>query len=248
MSTLRSRSTARIDSARPLTARSWAQCTLNSAALRVLPQVALEESKAELDSLIRSANAPIFQIDRQGVIATCNPTAASMLGHAQAALVGRAFVGLVPDDSRDDVEHVLAAALSGVETKMYELVLLSARGERVEVLLNATARRDASGEVLGIVGVGQDMTLLRQQMAEKERLRTVVNSVATKYERALDSLTDVVFEVWASSWEVADWRVGEHSASFKTLFQGVCTDDPGHIVHALHCTRALFSPWRVLCL
>jgi len=86
------------------------------------------------------------------------------------------------------------------------------------VLLNATPLRDAVGKVFGVVGVGQDVTQVRRQAAEKAKLLAEKFTVADKYARALDNLTDVVFEVSASSWSVGDWRVGEHSASFCKLF------------------------------
>ena len=43
--------------------------------------------------------------------------------------------------------------------------------ERVEVLLNATTRRDASGAIVGVVGVGQDITDRVRAELENQRVR-----------------------------------------------------------------------------
>ena len=193
--------------------------TWYGAVFDISASVELERSRAELDSLVRSANAPIFQIDLHGIVGTCNPTAVDMLGYAREGhIVGRAFLDFVPAEARPTVGQVLASALGGKETKAFELELLSEAGESVQVLLNATARRDTAGEVLGIVCVGQDVTQVRLQAEEKKILQTEKKTVAEKYARALDSLTDVVFEVSASSWTDGDWLVGERSASFRELF------------------------------
>ena len=60
-------------------------------------------------------------------------------------------------------DSMLYQALRGEGTTAYELPMKSADGATVEVLLNATPLRDASGTVIGVVGVGQDMTEFRSQ-------------------------------------------------------------------------------------
>ena len=49
-------------------------------------------------------------------------------------------------------------ALWGKETANFEFPLYTKNGKRVEVLLNAATRRAASGAIVGVVGVGQDIT------------------------------------------------------------------------------------------
>lgn len=73
-------------------------------------------------------------------------------------------------ETRSSVADVLMKALSGQETANFSLPLLSKHGQRYTVLLNATTRRDAKGEVTGVVGVGQDITELNQVMAESKRV------------------------------------------------------------------------------
>lgn len=47
------------------------------------------------------------------------------------------------------------------ETSNFELALVTKTGRRVVVLLNATTRRNAEGAVVGVVGIGQDVTAMR---------------------------------------------------------------------------------------
>ena len=59
---------------------------------------------------------------------------------------------------KQPVQEVLNAALKGNATSNYEVPLFTKSGQRVMVLLNATTRRNPQGEVVGVVGVGQDIT------------------------------------------------------------------------------------------
>ena len=62
---------------------------------------------------------------------------------------------------RASVAKVIQDALRGVQTSNYEFPLFSKTGGRIEVLLNATTRRDVEGNIVGVVGVGQDITKAR---------------------------------------------------------------------------------------
>lgn len=48
--------------------------------------------------------------------------------------------------------------MTGIETANFELPLITKHGIRMEVLLNATSRRDEQGNIIGVVGIGQDIT------------------------------------------------------------------------------------------
>ena len=65
---------------------------------------------------------------------------------------------------------MLENALKGKETANFEFKLYTKSGERVEILLNAATRRDANGVIVGVVGVGQDITELNKGKAELGRV------------------------------------------------------------------------------
>ncbi len=68
------------------------------------------------------------------------------------------------------MKEVLDNALTGRETANFEFPLYTKDRQRVEVLLNATTRRDVSGAVVGMIGVGQDITERKQVEVEKTRV------------------------------------------------------------------------------
>jgi len=63
-----------------------------------------------------------------------------------------------------------AKALDGVETANFEFPLITKAGARIEVLLNATTRRNEHGKVIGVVGIGQDITARLAQEREYSKL------------------------------------------------------------------------------
>ena len=71
---------------------------------------------------------------------------------------------------QESVGEVLGNALKGTQTDNYEFPLYTKDGERVEVLLNATTRRDAAGAIVGVVGVGQDITQMKAAQTEQVRV------------------------------------------------------------------------------
>jgi PAS domain S-box-containing protein len=122
-----------------------------------------------LTNLIDTANAPIFGIDAQGKVNEWNQQAEKITGFNKQEVMGRDLVtDFIEDAYKVSVGEVLAKALQGEETANYEFPLLTKTGDRVDVLLNSTTRRDASSQIIGVVGVGQDITELNQVRLEQE--------------------------------------------------------------------------------
>ena len=71
---------------------------------------------------------------------------------------------------------MLDQALHGEETANFEFPLMTKAGVRLEVLLNATTRRDEQGNIIGVVGIGQDITGRLAQEREYTRLIDTANA------------------------------------------------------------------------
>jgi len=55
----------------------------------------------------------------------------------------------ITKDYQASVQAVLDRALDGVETANFEFPLITKAGARIEVLLNATTRRNEHGKIIG---------------------------------------------------------------------------------------------------
>jgi len=130
----------------------------------------------DLTQLIDTANAPIFGIDNEGNVNEWNKKSADITGFKSEEVLGKNLVEeFITADYRESVNDVLLKALNGDETSNFEFPLYTKDNNLVMVLLNATTRRNANGEVVGVVGVGQDITELasyRSEMEIKVRDRT----------------------------------------------------------------------------
>ena len=128
-----------------------------------------EDISKELTQLIDTANAPIFGVDVDGNVNEWNQKLEHITGFTKDEVVNRDLVQtLITDDFKRSVQEVLNKALKGEEASNYEVPLFTRSGERVMILLNATTRRNPQGKVVGVVGVGQDITELDEARSGKE--------------------------------------------------------------------------------
>ena len=125
-------------------------------------------SSAQFGAILRNSltpdappsTAPIFVIDAHGQVNEWNRKAAAITGYSTAEMLGRVLVDaeVIKTEFRTSFAEVLTLAMQGISTDNFELPLYARDGSRVELLLNATTRKDARGEVVGVVMVGQDVT------------------------------------------------------------------------------------------
>eukprot|EP00927_Polykrikos_kofoidii_P000198 TRINITY_DN10087_c0_g1_i1.p1 TRINITY_DN10087_c0_g1~~TRINITY_DN10087_c0_g1_i1.p1 ORF type:complete len:1901 (+),score=403.73 TRINITY_DN10087_c0_g1_i1:334-5703(+) len=158
----------------------------------------------DLSRLIETANAPIFGVDLKGMVTEWNRKAADMLGYTKEETIGQDLVeNFIQPENRRSVAAVLERAMTGEETTNYELHLLSRSQKHLTVLLNATTRRDAKGQVIGVVGVGQDITELNKLMAESKR---VADDLTRLIEQANAPIFGINLEGLVTEWnrKVAD--------------------------------------------
>ena len=115
----------------------------------------------ELRQLVDTANAPIFGIDVNGNVNEWNEKTAEVTGFSKEEAFHKPLVStfIVPK-LRQSVQDVLENALRGNETSNYELEFRTKSNEIRYLLVNATTRRDADYNIVGVVGVAQVNGLL----------------------------------------------------------------------------------------
>jgi len=136
---------------------------------RRLAEQAADAAASDLRRLIDTANAPIFGKDRDSKVNEWNRCAEHLTGYSKQEVLGRRLTDFVEPEHRERVRRVLELALHGIETANFEFPMRAKGGKHVLILLNAGTRRDASGAITGMVGVGQDISEHRE--AERRSLR-----------------------------------------------------------------------------
>jgi PAS domain S-box-containing protein len=152
-------------------------------------RTASESVAKELRQFIETANAPIFGIDSKGFVNEWNQTSAKITGFTKEEVMGKDLVKTyITEDYRAAVKQVLENALKGEETANYEFPLFTKEGKRVMVLLNSSTRRDVDGKVVGVLGVGQDIS-------EMDKLRTASESVAKELRQFIETANAPIFGI-----------------------------------------------------
>jgi len=75
------------------------------------------------------------------------------------------------------MQDIVDAALQGQETEHFEIVICSKDDQEHVILLNATPRRGRGGEVMGVIGVGQDITEMNRQKQEAVRIASELQNI-----------------------------------------------------------------------
>ena len=144
---------------------------------------------SELSSLIENANAVIIGIDTQGYITEWNEMSSRITGYTKNDALTQVFSDLLIDKGhRLDFSLHMKEILSAKLISNYELPVIARDGRKLILLINATPRKNASGQVIGILVVGQDITELseyRKTLERKVDERTMALQASIQKEKEL---------------------------------------------------------------
>uniref|UniRef100_A0A7S4SBF0 histidine kinase n=1 Tax=Ditylum brightwellii TaxID=49249 RepID=A0A7S4SBF0_9STRA len=153
----------------------------------------------ELRQLVDTANAPIFGIDVYGNVNEWNDKTAEITGFTKEEAFNKPLVTtFIVASLRQSVQEVLDNALKGKETSNYELEFRTKTNEVRYLLVNATTRRDAENNIVGVVGVAQDVT----EAAKHDR---AVAAMANELRQLIDTANAPIFGIDVDG-DVNEWN------------------------------------------
>ncbi len=145
----------------------------------------------ELRQFIETANTPIFGIDNRGNINEWNQTAEKITGYKKNNVLGLHWTKFTSEKSRLKAKNAVNNALNGIPTANFEFMAFDKNKQKVMLLVNTSTRRSASGEITGVLAVGQDITELvsyRSELELKVIERTLKLNEALKKEKELSEI------------------------------------------------------------
>lgn len=147
---------------------------------------------ADLADLIENANAIIFGIDKQGKVNEWNSSATVAIGYSKHEVMGEQLTKFLFDPKqKENIELLCQTVLDGNRLSLQELSIVDRVGKMDTLLVSATPRRNPTGEIVGMLAVGQDITELieyRTSLEEKVKERTKKLELALIKEKELVEL------------------------------------------------------------
>ncbi len=129
----------------------------------------LNHSELRFRALLDSIPDLIWLKDAEGIYLSCNATFERFFGAREAEIVGRTDYDFVDKELADFFrEHDRKAMAAGKPSNNEEWITFADTGERVLLLTTKVPINDTDGQLLGVLGVGRDITELRE--AEERKL------------------------------------------------------------------------------
>ena len=132
---------------------------------RKLAEAALRESEDILRTVIEGASGPIFFKDAAGYYRMVNTAGAIAVGLQREEMIGKRDIDLMPPQFAEEFRSKDLEIMAAGGTRTYEEPFGTVHGERRMLTTKSVVHR-ADGELLGIVGVAQDITEQREAEAK----------------------------------------------------------------------------------
>jgi PAS domain S-box-containing protein len=142
----------------------------------------VENERLRMQTLIRRLPDMVWLKDPQGVFLLCNPAFEACSGFAEAGILGKTDYDLVSAEKADEFRESDLRALSSDRPVSFEQWVDSAgRGRRMLMQVTKSRVFDAEGSVIGVLGVGRDVTEdreARRVLRDRLELQAMLANIA----------------------------------------------------------------------
>lgn len=139
-----------------------------------------EAAAAQLAAIVQSSSDAIIGKDLNSIITSWNNGAEKIFGYTSREIVGTSIMRLIPEDRRDEENHILRKIRRGESVEHFETLRRTKDGRLISVSVTASPIKDAAGTVYGVSKVVRDITRRRHAeeavRASEERLRIVTEN------------------------------------------------------------------------
>jgi PAS domain S-box-containing protein len=140
----------------------------------------LEESEEKYRSMIEHAHDLIWALDQQGNVTYFNRRSEEVSGYKLSEWLGQSFVPMLNPDDVPRIQEILVKVLNG-EPQEFEAAVYRADGSHFMLDVTSTPEY-MSGDVVGIVNFGKDITERKQ-----------ADEILRRLEKAVEMSAEVIF-------------------------------------------------------
>ncbi len=142
----------------------------------------LRRERDRAQSYLDTVNVIIVSIDNNGYVKLVNNRACELMGFTQEEFIGKHWVNtFVPEEDRPGLNKAVMRSVAGSTEgglqASHENPVLTKTGDKLLIRWNNAWQTDGEGNVIGILGAGEDITELTRQREEKERLQEEMQHV-----------------------------------------------------------------------
>ncbi|MEE9335416.1 MAG: EAL domain-containing protein [Granulosicoccaceae bacterium] len=142
---------------------------------------AATDNEARYRALYENAPVMMHVIDNDGLLQSVNRCWLDLLDYTEPDVLGKRSTSFLSEESQQVAAVKIKRISQGEEVRNAALQFRHREGKLLDVLVTATAIRDAVGEIYGIVMIGVEVTeriqARRELEKEKERLRITLASI-----------------------------------------------------------------------
>ena len=131
----------------------------------------LKMVEQKYSDLVENADDVICTGDLEGRFITMNKSAELISGYSSSEILGAPFSQFVAPEYRPLLNQMTALKLSGRESTVYEIELLTKDGRRIPMELN-TRLMHANGKPVGVQGIARDIRV-RKKLTDKLKQRNI---------------------------------------------------------------------------
>jgi len=183
--------------------------------IRVEVENTLQQTNAFLQNLLESpTEISIVSTDNEGNILYWNPGAEQMLGYSAEEVVGCRNVNILyPEDSKNNATRKAAVQYVMEYKKASTLTLeeVTKSGDKIWVRLTLSPRVDKKGNIIGLLGIGENISSQKQAEMElslsEERARLVIDTAHDAFV-SVNSMGQII-EWNNKAEEIFGWRRDE---------------------------------------
>ena len=140
----------------------------------------LLKTQQHFADIVETAQDLIWACDPEGRLTYLNPAVKDVLGFEPDELIGRYFKEITPKDRIEPDLKVFEKSLSEkTELLNHESARLAKDGARVDLLINARAMYDTTGELIGMQGTAKDITATKRYLEQLRDSESYLRQIIT---------------------------------------------------------------------
>ncbi len=135
-------------------------------------EMALRKERDFVKSVVDTAQTIVLVLDVEGRIVSFNPYMEEISGYKLEEVEGKDwFSTFLPEEDHSRIRGVFRQAVGNIQTRGNVNPIVTKDGQKRHIEWSDKTLKDPSGNIIGVLAVGQDVTDRMQAEEEKKRLR-----------------------------------------------------------------------------